>query len=150
MEIRSNHKTNLSPHFRVLGDEQIEDLHQAALEILRRTGVQVEEPLATEILTKGGCWLEGNRVYFPPHLVEWAMDVSPSRVVLCNREGQTAVVLQGDRSYFGTGSDTPNIIDPYSGERRPAVKQDVINTSKLVDALTNVSLIFTEGSSIFA
>jgi trimethylamine--corrinoid protein Co-methyltransferase len=145
MEIRSNHKTNLSPYFRVLGDDQIEDLHQAALEILRRTGVQVEEPVAIEILTKGGCWLEGNRVYFPPRLVEWAIEASPSRVVLCDREGQPVVVLQGDRSYFGTGSDTPNIIDPYSGERRLAVKQDVINTSKLVDALTNVSFMMCSG-----
>ena len=29
------------------------------------------------------------------------------------------------RTYFGTGSDTPNVIDPYTGERRRALLADV-------------------------
>ncbi len=118
MYTRSNHTVNLTPRFRMLSDDQITELHQATLELLRRVGVQVEEPAAVEVFARAGCWTDGRRVRLPAHLVEWAIGAAPSRVMLCDRLGQPAVALQGERAYFGTGSDTPNIVDPYTGERR--------------------------------
>ncbi len=41
--MRSNFKVNCSPGFRVLSEEQIEELHLATLEVLERTGVDVLE-----------------------------------------------------------------------------------------------------------
>jgi trimethylamine--corrinoid protein Co-methyltransferase len=89
--------------------------------------------------------VDGQRVRFPAHLVEWAIRVSPSRVMLCDRLGEPAVALQGERAYFGTGSDTPHIVDPYTGERRPVRKEDVANTSRLVDALPHLSFMMCSG-----
>ena len=145
MYIRGNHTVNVTPQFRMLSDDQITELHQATLELMRRTGVQVEEPAAIELFARGGCWIDGRRVRFPAHLVEWAIGVTPSRVMLCDRLGQPAVALEGERAYFGTGSDTPNIIDPYTGERRPAKKEDVARTSRLVDALPHLSFMMCSG-----
>ncbi len=145
MYTRSNHTVNLSPRFRMLSDDQIAELHQATLELMRRTGVQVEEPKAIEIFARAGCWIDGRRVRFPAHLVERAIRATPSRVMLCNRLGEPAVALQGERAYFGTGSDTPNIIDAYSGERRLVKKQDVARTSLLLDALPHLSFMMCSG-----
>jgi trimethylamine--corrinoid protein Co-methyltransferase len=145
MYIRSNHTVNVTPRFRILSDDQIAELHQATLELMRRTGVQVEDPAPIEVFARAGCWIDGRRVRFPSHLVDWAIGVAPSRVMLCDRLGQPAVALQGERAYFGTGSDTPNIVDPYTGERRPVNKEDVAKTSRLVDVLPHLSFMMCSG-----
>lgn len=145
MYVRGNYAVNVTPRFRMLSDDQIVELHQATLELMRRTGVQVEEPTAIEVFARAGCWVDGRRVRFPAHLVEWAIGVAPRRVMLCDRLGRPAVALQGERAYFGTGSDTPNIIDPYTGERRRVKKEDVARTSRLLDALPHLSFMMCSG-----
>jgi trimethylamine--corrinoid protein Co-methyltransferase len=145
MYTRSNYTVNVTPRFQVLSQDQIDELHLATLEVMRRTGVRVDEPAAVEVFAKAGCWVDGDRVRFPSHLVEWAIEVTPSRVMLCDRLGQPAVALQGERAYFGTGSDTPSIVDAYTGERRRALKQDVANTARLVDALPHMSFMMCSG-----
>jgi trimethylamine---corrinoid protein Co-methyltransferase len=137
--IRSNYAANVTPQFRVLSDAQIEEIHYATLEVLRRTGVAVKEPAGRDLLKKAGCWLDGERVRFPPRLVEWALRCAPPRVVLCDRNGNAALCLEANKVYYGTGSDTPNVQDPYTGERRPATLADVANFSRAVDALPNIS-----------
>ncbi len=145
MYTRSNYTVNVAPRFSMLSADQIEELHQATLEVMRRTGVRVDEPAAIEVFARAGCWVEEQRVRFPAHLVEWSIRATPSRVMLCDRLGRPSVALQGERAYFGTGSDTPNIIDPYTGERRLVCKEDVARTSLLVDALPHLSFMMCSG-----
>jgi trimethylamine--corrinoid protein Co-methyltransferase len=136
--IRSNYSANVGPSFRVFSQSQVEEMHSGTLEVLRRTGVKVLWPEAREMLAKAGCWIDGEIVRLPPGLVEWAVRTAPSRVVLCDRNGKPAMDLTGYNTYFGTGSDCPNIMDPYTGERRQGRLQDVINFARLVDALPNL------------
>ncbi len=71
--------------------------------------------------------------------------MTPPRVVLCDRNGGPAMFLERNKVYYGTGSDTPNVIDPYSGERRPARLADIENISKVVDFLPNISFLMCMG-----
>ena len=64
-----------------------EDVDEATLEILRRTGVRVLAGEVRELLLRAGCWLDGERVRIPSHLIEWALRVAPKRVVMCDRTG---------------------------------------------------------------
>lgn len=139
--IRSNYTVNVTPRFQVFSADQVEEMHYGTLEVLRRTGVKVLVAEAREMLRKAGCWVDGEIVRFPPHLVEWAIHAAPSRVVLCNRNGQTAMELEGYKTYFGTGSDCPNVIDPYTGERRQGRLQDVADFARLADALPNIDFV---------
>ena len=63
--VRANYQVNQTPLFRVLSDHQCEEIFLAALEVLERTGAEVHSQEALEIFSKGGCWVEGNRVRFP-------------------------------------------------------------------------------------
>jgi trimethylamine--corrinoid protein Co-methyltransferase len=139
--IRSNYTVNVSPRFQVLSVDQVKEMHYGTLEVLRRTGVKVLVAEAREMLKKAGCWIDGEIVRFPPHLVEWAIRTAPSRVVLCDRNGQPAMDLEGYKTYFGTGSDCLNVIDPYTGERRQGRLQDVANFARLADALPNIDFV---------
>lgn len=136
--IRGNYSVNVGPRFQVLTMDQVEELHFGTLEVLRRTGVKVLLAEARDLLKKAGCWLDGEIVRFPPHLVEWALRTAPSRITLCDRRGGQALDLSGCKTYFGTGSDCPFVIDPYTGERRQSRFEDVVNFARLVDGLPNI------------
>ncbi len=143
--MRSNYYTNVPLHLQMLSENQLEELHLATLEVLRRTGVDVLEEEARELLKKAGAKVDGVRVRIPPHLVEWAVRTAPSRVVLCDRDGNPAIYLEDSKGYYGTGSDTHNIIDPYIGERRRTVKADIANVAKLCDYLPNIDFVMCMG-----
>jgi trimethylamine--corrinoid protein Co-methyltransferase len=129
-----------------LSEDQLEAIHLAGLEILRRTGVDVLEEEARDLLRKAGAGFDDRRARIPPHLIEWAIRVAPSRVVLCDsRDARPRMYLEGSRAYFGTGSDCIATIDPYTGERRPPRKADVANAAKLCDALPNIDFAMSMG-----
>lgn len=145
MALESDFTPSVTPGLRVLSESQKGAIHQATLELLRRTGVEVLVPEIRELLARAGCWLDGERVRIPPHLVDWAIRTAPSRVVLCDRDGNPALFLEGRKGYYGTGSDTPFVLDPESGERRRAVLADVANVARIVDALPNIDFIMCMG-----
>lgn len=133
------------PRLRVLTDEKIELIHLSTLEVLRRTGMAVKDANALSVFKKGGCYVDGERVRIPVHLVEWALRNTPPRVVLCGSNGNPSLFLEENNSYFGTGSDTPNIVDPYTKNRRLSVLKDIENVSKVVDYLPELSFVMCSG-----
>ncbi len=143
--INSNFQAQVTPGIRLLSEDQKVEIHSATLELLRRTGVDVLVPEVRELLKKAGCWIDGERVRIPSQLIEWAIRSAPSRVVLCDRNGNPAMELEGRKGYYGTGSDTPFVIDAYTGERRQAVLGDIANIAKLVDALPNIDFLMCMG-----
>jgi trimethylamine--corrinoid protein Co-methyltransferase len=143
--INSDFSAQVTPGLRLLSEGQKQAIHSATLELLRRVGVNVLVPEVRSLLKKAGCWVDGERVQIPPHLIEWAIRTAPGRVVLCNREGRPALELEGRKGYYGTGSDTPFVIDAYTGARRQAVLQDVANVARLVDALPHIDFLMCMG-----
>ncbi len=133
------------PRLNILTRDKLETIHLATLEVLRRTGVAVKEPQARELFKKGGCSVDGERVRIPAHLVEWALRNTPPRVAMCDRTGNPAMFLEENNTYFGTGSDTPNILDPYTRERRVAVLADIANVAKAIDGLEEMSFVMCSG-----
>lgn len=130
----------------VFSQAQLAEIHYASLEVLRRTGVHIQLPEAVDLMRKADCHVDGDRVYIPPSVVEWAIRSAPSQIVLCDRDGNQAIRVEGYKPYYGTGSDCIFVIDPYSGERRPATLQDVADFARLVDALPNMD--FAMGMSV--
>jgi len=143
--IQSKHTSHRTPHVELLAEDQKAEIHRATLEVLRRTGVEVLDASVREQLKKAGCWMDGSRMRIPPHLVEWAIRIAPKRVVLCDRDGEAQMELQGRQGYYGTGSDTPFVIDAYTGERRAAVLKDIENVATLVDALEHIDFLMCMG-----
>lgn len=128
--------------FQRLSDEQCQRLHEAALEILDRTGVRLHFQPAVDLLKNGGADIsEGNRVRIPPKLVEQALSTVPKEVTLYNRDGEPVIPMKGRQSFFGTGSDCLNIIDHRTGERRKPVLADIVDGMTLCDALPNIDFV---------
>jgi len=89
-----------------LDDRQFDRIHLATLEILERTGCEVQGERALKLLEEAGCFVEGHRARIPAALVRWALGVAPERITLCAREGERVMPLEADQVYFGTGSSS--------------------------------------------
>jgi len=132
--------------FQVLSKDQVKKIHQTALEILARTGVEFHLKEARDLLSKAGCSIDGSRVYFPSHLVEWAIETAPSGMTLFDRDGKKATFIGGNNVTFGPGPTLLNIRDPKTGKRRGFTKQDVVNVARLCDALANIDWLMGFGT----
>ncbi len=146
MGIKSNQAINSTAYFNVLSPAQCEEILLAAREILTRTGVTVYDEEARDIMKAAGCWVDGINVRIPAYVVERALASTPDRVTLCNsRTGSRDVHLEGHNAYFGSGSDTPFTIDPYTNKRVPATKESVGRACKVLDAMPNIDFVMSLG-----
>jgi len=133
------------PKLDVLSNDQIYQIHMPTLEVLERTGVKITHPKALEILHGAGAQLDGDRVRIPAWMVDDALRKSPSRVVLGKRNGDRSVILEGDRSWFGSSLDCIDYLNPVTEERRPFTSEDCRTAVTISDALPNYSWGMTFG-----
>jgi trimethylamine--corrinoid protein Co-methyltransferase len=134
------------PQFNFLTDEQCRRIHLASLEILDRTGIKIyDEPIVHMLADAGATVEKGNIVHFPASLVEKALRLAPPRCIMNDRNGHRSLWLEDRNVYFGTGSDCPNIRDPYTGERRPFLKKDVEDGIRLCHALEQIDFVLSIG-----
>ena len=130
--------------FRNLDQDQIEVLHNASLEIMERTGMRFFDREALDLFKKAGAGIsDENLVRIPSHLVEWARRSVPENVNIFDRNQQLSMMLGGDRTYYGVGSDCMSTYDLETGEHRKAVLSDVVNGVRLVDALPNMDFVMS-------
>ncbi len=136
----------LGPQFAILSEGQLQDLHFGALEVLRRTGLRFHHRGALDMLQKEGAFVsDGNLVRFPARLVEDAVASTPGRIVMCDRDGDPVLHLEGTKVYFGTGSDCLNFLDPETGDHRKFTQADIVSGYRLCDALENIHFVMSIG-----
>jgi trimethylamine--corrinoid protein Co-methyltransferase len=135
-----------NPQIHLLSDDQIYRIHLASLEILERTGVRFFEPEAVKLLREAGADVtDQTLVRIPSYMIEEALRTVPKRIVISDRNGEPSLFLEGYNAHFGTGTDTQNVIDPFSGKRRQAVEKDVGNAALLCDYLPNIDFVASMG-----
>ena len=143
--MRTNYTHFSSPQFRILSDEQIEELHLATLQILEQAGIAFECQEAIDILGDAGADVSNHdSVKIPSHLVEQALRTAPEMITLYTREGEPAIVLNGHTgAHFGSKVDLPDILDPNTRKRRGSYVEDIADMSRIIDALPNIEWAYT-------
>jgi trimethylamine--corrinoid protein Co-methyltransferase len=127
-------------------EEQMHDIHSAALEILEDCGTLIHHEKSVELLHQAGADVKDDKhVFIPSGLVESAIRSAPSKVNIYDRTGKPAMVLEGRNVYYGTGSDCPHLLDSFSGERREFMSADVEDAVRLVNALPNIDFTMSNG-----
>jgi trimethylamine--corrinoid protein Co-methyltransferase len=81
----------------------IEELHAAALRVLARTGVLVQDDEAVALLRSRGARCDGRRVFPDEGAVTAALAAAPSSFVLGGRSPERDLTV-GGRAVYGTGS----------------------------------------------
>ena len=123
----------------VLTPHQIEQIHKAALEVLRVTGIKSPHPEVLDAALKCGCRLDDdNRLLFPSSLVEDIIAGAGRDFVLHGQIEKHNIELSNGHVHFATGGAAVNILDSQTGEYRPSVLSDLYNIARIVNELDNI------------
>ncbi len=120
--------------------EQIESIHAATLRILNETGVAVKHAGARELLTSHGARIEKERILIPPELVEKCIAQAGKRVTIRGRGGATKTLGDGNL-YFHNLGGARDVIEADTGKKHFATVQDIVDSTRLLDALENCHTI---------
>lgn len=152
--MRANFQINATPQFRVLSDDQIQEIYHAALDVLARVGTRIHGQEALALLTEAGCLISNGDASagsaqglarIPSSLVKRALSTTPGRIVVAGRDRSRRIHLERNKLHFGTGSDCPSMVDPYTDEVRKWGIEDVYNAARISDALPNIDFHMSLG-----
>jgi trimethylamine---corrinoid protein Co-methyltransferase len=133
------------PCLTILSAEEVEAIHDATLRVLSEVGVVLTQPAARDLLADAGAVLNGDRVRLPAELVQACIARCPSQVSIRGRDGKTMTLGDGTLHWHNLGG-AATVYDAGAGRCRPATLQDVVDSTRLLDALdgvTNITPFFT-------
>ena len=122
MEVNKTHY--VTPHFTLVTEDEVEEIHLATLDILENVGNICYSEKALEYLKKAGCRINGKLVKIPAGIVQEALYTAPKRVTIYNQKGDRAMELERRRSYYGNSPTAAFTRDIYTGERRKTTLAD--------------------------
>ena len=124
--MRVHQTDSRTAQFRMLSDDQCEEIFYSALKVMERTGAKIYDENALKLLKDAGAWAtDGNTAHIPSALAKESLNTAPSRITVYDRSGKPAMFLEDHKIYFGTGSDCPFLLDSFTGERRKFTRKDV-------------------------
>lgn len=135
------------PHLSLFSVEQIDQIHQMALHILREVGVRFDSEKARQIFThsKDVHIDNQNLVKFTPEAVAWALGQAPSSIQIYSRAGELAFNLGADRTRFGIGVTSLYYLEPVTGEVNPFHREHMSSMVRLGDHFPSYDVISTVG-----
>jgi trimethylamine--corrinoid protein Co-methyltransferase len=143
--MKINSSINQTIQFKILSETQIEEIVSTALNILERVGVEINDDEILKMLKDSGCINKDKVVYIPSSLVQECLLYSPKNITISDRSGKIAMFLEKGKIYFGTGSECPFLLDPYTGKRRHWLAKDIEQAAILVDAMPNMDFHMSLG-----
>ena len=122
---------------KILKQNEIEEIHQRALDVLQQVGCFMDHEEALAIYEKHGAIVDHSTriVKIPRNLVEEALRLSPSSILLAARDPKKDIHAEGDRVYFGPGTLPIKVRDLETGQIRMGTYKDCEDFARLIDAL---------------
>jgi len=126
-----------------LSQQQLDQIHESSLEVLRKTGIRFEHNEARKILGDAGCDIDDSSeiVKFPPGLVEECLRRVPGSFSLGAVDQEYDLQIGGSRVTFSSGTAV-DVLDAVTGHRRPAVFKDAVDVIRILDNLERIHHIF--------
>ena len=119
--------------------DELESIHQAALEVLKEIGVDFLHDGARAMLSEAGADVDpaSRRVRFDPALVEAHIGLAPKEFTLHARNPARNLVIGGRHVAFGSVASAPNSFD-RAGGRRQGNKRDFQNFIRLGQSFDSI------------
>ncbi len=120
-------------------------MHEASLNILKKTGITYEQGLedTVQMLEGNGAGMDRDRrkITFPKDMIAEQVAKAPEKVILCGQDPKNDQHLTQNRVHLGTGGAAIKILDPETGDVRPTTLKDLYDVSRLVDQLDNIHFL---------
>ncbi len=123
----------------VLSDQDIERIHQTALQLLEEVGLADAPQSGVDYLVGAGAILgDDGRIRIPRAVVENALSLANRAVVLPSRDGKNDLDLSGTRVHYGTAGAAVNMVDVEGRNYRDSTLQDLHDAAHICDVLDNI------------
>jgi trimethylamine--corrinoid protein Co-methyltransferase len=134
------------PRITVLSPAQVEQVHEYSLRVLAGAGVRLDSERARRLFRRvlGPAAIRDGGVRLPRELVEWALQVAPSRLEVYRRDGRPAFSLPGE-TRFGIGVTALYYQEPATDEVVPFARAHMQAMVNLGDALPSFDAISSVG-----
>jgi trimethylamine--corrinoid protein Co-methyltransferase len=137
---------HIRPLVTVLNEQQIGQIHESSLHILKTVGLEIDSEKAVSIFADAGAEVDGSRVRIPADLVHGALESAPSRVDIHDRRGDFAFRIgDGAETRFGIGATTLHYQDPLTDEITAFTRKHMETMVRLANSLGSFDLISTMG-----
>ncbi|MDU8929954.1 trimethylamine methyltransferase family protein [Alisedimentitalea sp. MJ-SS2] len=131
--------------YKPLTDADMQQIHNAALTVLERTGLADHTPeLLDLVLPKGAVLNEHNRLCFPRALMEDLLAGAAREFYVYargDREGKDDMHCTAQSVYFANSGTAVTTFDSETLSYRPSVLRDVYDFTRLVDELENIHML---------
>ncbi len=126
----------------ILGNEDLDAIHEATLDLMEDFGLQIHGDEALEIYSAAGCNVDRktDRVRFPRNLVNDSIESCPEEFTLCGRDPKNDTLVGGKHVAFKNFGTGVLMMDPYTGEVRDSTKEDLGNVARFCDALDGIDV----------
>lgn len=125
----------------VLTPDELERIHLATLHVLERVGLQVRSPEILRELAGAGAGVDEAtmRVRFPPTMVEELLALVPPSFLMAARDPALDLPIDGTAGWLSGDGTSAFVIDAETGRRRPSTLRDLVDTTRVVDAIPEVA-----------
>ena len=118
------------PVYELLGEEQLERLHDASMRILEETGIAFQDGEAQALWRAAGARVEDTRVRIPRELLLDLVAKAPARFTIRARNPQRSLAIGGEHTVFFPTYGSP-FVRMFDGERRYGTLEDLAVFHKL-------------------
>ena len=129
----------MRPTLNILSDDLIEQILTEAKRILAEVGMEVRGRALRQRLLDYGLPANDDRIFFPPEVVEWAIQQAPKSFKLYTRDGRPHAELGGNNVHFVPGSSGLRMLDHRTQEVRLANSRDFSEYIRLCDGLEHIA-----------
>lgn len=140
-KVRSGVKLGVHKRFEVLSESELDQIHDATMNILEKVGVCVDSPEALRLFKAAGAQVDGSIVRIPSRVIEKVIQSAPSKVTLYARNPAQNLYLGEGNVHFTSGFGATWIRDVETGQVRDANLEDLVTFTRLADALDMVHMV---------
>jgi trimethylamine--corrinoid protein Co-methyltransferase len=128
--------------YQPLSQQDMEQIHNAALDALEQIGLADAPPSGVKHLVGAGCILgDDGRIRFPRALIEDMLAKANRSVTLMGRDPEHDMILSGQRVHYGTAGAAVHMVDVHTHEYRDSTLQDLYDAARIVDKLDNIHFL---------
>jgi trimethylamine--corrinoid protein Co-methyltransferase len=126
----------------VFDHNQVQAVNQASLDILENAGATFLSANARRIFANAGATVDESRqnVRIPSYLVKELIKNVPNTLQFYGTDPSRTLEIGGTKQYMTCGGHYQYVLDLEKGNRRPGIRTDVENLTRLGDALENISV----------
>lgn len=132
----------MRPAVKYLSENEVERVHQKALEMLEELGMKFEGAEAREYFAKAGAKVEGDIVKIPAKIIEEGLKTVPKReeFVLYGRTPDKDVHLKERKPSLAAMTMATHVLDIETGKRRKATDRDLELITRIMERLDTISM----------